>query len=165
MSSGGASLWISSSQLIFPPALKTFGIEPDKIIFINVTNEKEKLWAMEEALKCNGLSAVVGEIQEVSFNESRRLQLAVEQSRVTGFILRRNPKNLTTACVTRWRIKSLTSEQADGLPGVGFHRCNVELLKVRNGKPGSWELEWAAGRFRHVYKVASINEQQHRKAG
>ncbi len=36
MRRGGVSIWISSSQKIFPPALKSFGIEPDKIIFINV---------------------------------------------------------------------------------------------------------------------------------
>ncbi len=165
MHGSGAALWISSSQLIFPPALKTFGIEPDKIIFVNVAKEKERIWAMEEALKCNGLSAVVGDIQEVSFTESRRLQLAVEQSRVTGFILRRNPKNLATACVTRWKIMPLPTQSADGLPGLGFSRWNVELLKVRNGKPGIWELEWAAGGFRHVHKLTSINKEQHRKAG
>lgn len=164
MHRSGAALWVGSSQLIFPPALKTFGIEPDKIIFVNVANEKERLWAMEEALKCNGLSAVLGEIQEVSFTESRRLQLAVEQSRVTGFILRRNPKNLSTACVTRWKITPLPTQSADGLPGLGFPRWNVELLKVRNGKPGIWELEWAAGGFRHVSKMASIGKEQHKKA-
>lgn len=165
MSNGGASLWISSSQFIFPPALKAFGIEPDKIIFVNVANEKERLWAMEEALKCNGLSTVVAEMPEVSFKESRRLQLAVEQSRVTGFIIRRNPKNLATACVTRWRIKPLPSYLEDGLPGVGFPKWDVELLKVRNGKTGNWQLEWVDGRFRHVYKLASISKEQHRKAG
>lgn len=40
---------------------------------------------MEEALKCGGLAAVVGEVQDISFTASRRLQLAVEQSGVTGF--------------------------------------------------------------------------------
>lgn len=139
MRKGGVSLWISSSQNIFPPALKSFGIEPDKIIFINVPKEKEILWVMEEALKCEGLAAVIAETSEISFTASRRLQLAVEQSRVTGFIIRRNPKNLTTACVTRWQITPLPSVSEDGLPGVGFPRWNVELLKVRNGTPGMWQ--------------------------
>jgi protein ImuA len=63
---------------------------------------------VEEALRCNRLAAVVAEIGELSFTASRRLQLAVEQSRVTGFILRLKPRNLTsTACVTRWRVTSL----------------------------------------------------------
>src|SRR5688572_7712336 len=80
MQHGGASIWISSAQTIFPPSLKNFGIEPDKIIFINLLKEKDRLWAMEEALKCEGVAAVVGELPELSFTVSRRLQLAVEQS-------------------------------------------------------------------------------------
>ena len=161
---GGVSLWIGSSRRIFPPALKSFGIEPDKIIFIDVQKEKEILWVMEEALKCEGVAAVIAETAEISFTASRRFQLAVEQSRVTGFVIRRNPLNLATACVTRWRVSPLPSESEDGLPGVGFPRWNVELLKVRNGTPGAWQLEWA-GRFRQVSKATpSINDQQ-RKAG
>jgi len=162
----GACIWISSSVQIFPPALKFFGIAPDKIIFIDLKKEKEILWAMEEALKCDGISAVIGDIQQLSFTDSRRLQLAVEQSRVTGFILRCNSRGLnTTACVTRWKITSLPSEPADGLPGVGFPRWNVELLKVRNGRPGKWEIEFAAGRFRHISKITAIPQEQQKKTG
>lgn len=164
MLSGGVTLWISSSQTIFPPALRSFGIEPDRIIFICTKNEKEILWVIEEALKCEGLAAVIAETPEISFTASRRFQLAVEQSRVTGFIIRRNPKNLVTACVTRWKIAPLPAVSEDGLPGLGFPRWNVELLKVRSGTPGSWQLEWAA-RFRHVSKVALVIKEQKRKAG
>lgn len=165
MHRGGASIWVSSSRLIFPPALKSFDIAPDKIIFIDLQKEKEILWAMEEALKCDGLSAVIGEMQELSFTASRRLQLAVEQSRVTGFILRRNSRSWnTTACLTRWKITSLPSELPGDMSGVGFPRWNVELLKVRNGKPGSWQMEFSEGRFRHISKIPAIALQQKKKA-
>ena len=164
MQRGGVSLWIGPNKMIFPPALKTFGIAPEKIIFIHLQKEKEILWAMEEALKCDGLAAVIGETPELSFTASRRLQLAVEQSRVTGFVIRRNPRNLATACVTRWKISPLPSALEDGLPGVGFPRWNVELLKVRNGTPGTWQLEWK-GRFRHLSKLAAMVTERQRKAG
>jgi protein ImuA len=55
MRDGGATIWISSSVTIFPPALTSFGIAPDKIIFVDLKKEKEMLWAMEEALKCDGI--------------------------------------------------------------------------------------------------------------
>jgi protein ImuA len=166
MQSNGASVWISAARTIFPPALKSFGIAPDKIIFIDLKKEKQILWTMEEALKCDGLSAVICEIPELSFIASRRLQLAVEQSRVTGFILRRNPRSLnTTACVTRWKITPLPSELADGMPGVGFPCWNVELLKVRNGYPGKWKIEFSAGRFRHISKTTVIPFKQKQKTG
>src|SRR5882724_491469 len=67
MCNGGVCLWIGSSRTIFPPALRSFGIEPDKIIFIDLQNEKEILWAMEEALKCEGLAAVIGETRKIDF--------------------------------------------------------------------------------------------------
>ena len=164
MQRGGVSIWISSSRMIFPPALKAFGIKPDKIIFVYLQKEKEILWAMEEALKCEGLAAVIAETPELTFTASRRFQLAVEQSRVTGFIIRHNPKNIATACLTRWRITPLPSLAQDGLPGVGFPRWRVELLKVRNGTPGNWQLEWTR-RFRHVSKLAAITQEQQRKTG
>lgn len=151
MLNGGACLWISMSRSLFPPALKTFGVEPDRVIFVDLHREKDVLWAMEEALKCGGLAAVIGEVQELSFTQSRRLQLAVEQSRVTGFIIRSDlPKLSATACVARWKITHLPSELEAGMPGVGFPRWNVELLKVRNGNPGTWKIEWQAGGFMPV---------------
>jgi protein ImuA len=36
------------------------------------------------------------------------------------------------------------------MPGLGFARWNVELLKVRNGKPGSWQIEWGPTGFRTI---------------
>ena len=166
MRNNGVAIWVSACRTIFPPALKLLGIAPDKMIFIDLKKENQILWAMEEALKCNGLSAVIGEMQDLSFTASRRLQLAVEQSQVTGFVVRRNPRKLeANACVTRWKITSLPSEAADALPGVGFPRWKVELLKVRNGKPAIWEVEWAAGHFEHVAISKAIVVELQKKVG
>ncbi|MET0299419.1 MAG: hypothetical protein ABW036_06650, partial [Flavitalea sp.] len=164
MKNNGTTFWISSNRSLFPPALKQFGIDPERIIFIDLHKPKEVLWVMEEALKCQGLSAVVGELPELNFTNSRRLQLAVEQSRVTGFALRHpNTKINTTASLTRWKIEHLPSLNEDGLPGIGFPQWQVDLLKVRNGKPGSWQLSWSAGRFRNrqagVRKLEKIFKQ------
>jgi protein ImuA len=148
VSKGGFCLWISNRRSIFPPGLKRFGIEPDRVIFIDLKKEKDVLWAMELGLKCSTLSAVVGELQELSFTESQRLQLAVEQSKVTGLLHRHNPKQQhALACTTRWKIVSLGSNLPGGMPGVGFATWNVALLKVRNGRPGEWKMEWKDGRF------------------
>jgi protein ImuA len=166
MSNSGITLWISSSRTLFPPALKNFGIQPDRFIFIDLKNEKDVIWAMDEALKCGALTAVVGEVQEISFTASRRLQLAVEQSRVTGFILRcSNRKPNTTACVSRWKITPIPSEPIDDLPGVGFPQWKVELLRIRNGKPRSWNIKWMNGKFYPVQKSNAPAEVQHMKVG
>lgn len=168
MQKDGACLWLSSSRTIFPPSLKAYGIAPHSIIFIDLDREKDVLWATEEALKCTGLAAVISDIREISFITSRRLQLAVEQSKVTGFIIRNNPKTISTnACAARWQITPLPSKGDEGLPGIGFPRWKVELLKVRNGNPGTWKLDWWGGKFQSPAEkpVLVTMESSTKKAG
>ncbi|WP_143307219.1 ImuA family protein [Chitinophaga vietnamensis] len=165
MQDGRAVIWISTARKIFPPALKSFGIEPDRIIFIDTANDKESLWVMEEALKCEGLAAVVGEIKDVSFTHSRRLQLAVEKSRVTGFIHRHQPRTVnTTTCVSRWLVSPLASGPEELLPGVGFPRWNIVLQRIRGGKPGSWQVEWSDGKLQSIHhRMATVPQRPMRK--
>lgn len=147
MKNEGICLWISVGQKLFPSALKFFGVEPHRVIFIDVRRERDALWVMEQGLKCNALAAVVAEIRNVNFAESRRLQLAVETSKVTGFLHRQQPRTENTlACVSRWKIRPLAS-RTNGLPGVGFPCVEVELAKIRNGRPGIWQFEWKNGTF------------------
>lgn len=151
MQTNGFCLWVSTRRTAFPPALKLFGIEPERILFIDVAKEKEALWAFEEGLKCEALAVVVGEWSELSFAQSRRLQLAVEQSHVTGFIHRYSPQSENnTACVSRWKVTPLPSSIEAGMPGVGFPCWHVELSKVRNGRPGSWDIEWSENNFKQL---------------
>ncbi len=148
---GGLCLWIAVGRKVFPPALKAFGIEPHRIVFVDLKLKKDALWVVEQALKCREVAAVVAELRDVSFAESRRLQLAIESSRVTGFLHRRQPLfENTLACAARWRISPLPSRADTGLPGVGFPRVRVELEKIRSGRPGVWEFEWQNGKFRVV---------------
>jgi protein ImuA len=166
MEKSGTMLWISCRRTLFPPALKGFGIQPDRFIFIDLKNERDVMWAMEESLKCGAVAGVVGEIQDLGFTASRRLQLAVEQSQVTGFVLRGQSRKVnTTACVSRWLITPLPSESIDDMPGIGFPRWRVELLKIRNGKPGVWDIRWVNGKFQAVDNPRSVPEKQFRKTG
>jgi protein ImuA len=166
MNKGGVSVWLGSSQVIFPAALKFFNVEPDKIIFINTKKPKELLWLVEETLKCEGLAAVVGEVAEVTFTESRRLQLAVEQSRVTGFLIRKNSRNINAnACTARWKISSGPSIITDNIPGIGFPAWDIELLKIRNGKPGRWQMQWSYDKLHSIPDPIMLSSMERKKTG
>jgi protein ImuA len=161
---GGICVWVSFARRIYPPALKRFGLNPDRVIFVDVPLQRDVLWVMEEALKCPGVAAVVCETHDLSFMESRRLQLAVEQSHVTGFVLRKDvKKENTTACVSRWCVRPVRSQLRTGMPGVGLPRWQVDLTKIRNGSPGTWTLEWFQHQFRTVTPFAAP-EKLHRYA-
>ncbi len=168
MQKEGACIWISVVRKLFPPALKAFGVIPDRIIFVHVPRERDVLWVTEEALKCKGLAAVVAEVRELTFMQSMRLQLVVETSCVTGFILRNDIRRMNpTACIARWQIRPVPSQLEDGVPGVGFPRWQVELLRVRKGKPGRWTVEWQRNQFQLVTeKTMTVTlPEQIRKVG
>ncbi len=166
--SSGTIIWISAAKNIFPATLQLFNIEPSRIIFIHPSSSKESLWVIEEALKCNGLHAVIAEMNELSFVHSRRFQLAVESSNVTGFVMNmKTEKESTTACLSKWKIHSLPSETIGDMPGVGFPRWKVMLTKMRNGKTGQWEVEWRDGKMVHVQQenLDWLDETLHQQTG
>jgi protein ImuA len=153
-------VWIASETNLYPPALTMFNLKPHHVLCIYPNSVKERIWVMEEALKCKGLHAVIAELNGFDFTQSRRFQLAVEQSGVTGFILnsKQGPVG-TNACVSRWKISSLPSQQEVNFPGVGFPSWHVELEKMRNGKNGRWKICWMHSRF-ELIEVSSLLVQE-----
>lgn len=148
MQEQGVIAWIGPKNRLFAPALKHFGLLPHHIVFIETCYERNILWATEEALNCSAFAGVMVEAQELSFAQSRRLQLAAESNGTTCFVLRNNlNKTKNNNCTARWQITPLPSKLEAGLPGVGHPRWQVELLKVRNGNTGTWQLGWQHGKF------------------
>jgi protein ImuA len=152
----GFCVWIGTKRTLFPPALNNFGVLPHKVIFVDIKKEKDLLWAVEEAFKCSALAAVVGEIKELTLTESRRLQLALEKSKVTGLLHRINSRSTSAvASVCRWQINPLPTVTMDGLPGLGEPCWEVNILKVRNGEPRSWQVRW---KHDHLEPVSVVEE-------
>ena len=149
---GGEAIWITKKRRVFPPGLVAFGLAPHRLIFCEIRNEKHLLWATEEALRCTGIAAVIAETSDLAYTDSLRLQLAIDHSRVTGFLLRQKtgqPPPIASAA--RWRVSPARSRSPiPGLVRVGYPSWTVQLEKVRNGRPGSWQLEWRAGRLQPI---------------
>lgn len=165
MNNHGVAVWLASSQIYFPPALTLYGLYPEKIIFIQLSDQEQIVYAMEEALKCEGISAVVANVRELNFKQSRRLQLACEKSRVTGFVLCNKPRRInTTACVARWEVIPSVSINENNLPGVGFPSWHIQLQKVKNGKPGNWTYAWEGGALTHIPQKQNEYFIQQKKA-
>ena len=104
------------------------------------------------------IAAVAGECAMADLTATLRLQLAAEESGVPGLLLRpscRQPGS--SSCATRWQIKPATS-LPNGLPGLGSPRWQVELLKARGGRPGSWMMEWREKRL-HIVE-APVQEKR-----
>jgi protein ImuA len=143
----GRVLWCVTRPDLFAPALAQAGLPPDRVIYVEVGDEKTVLPCFEEALRHGGLGAVVAEVTRLPMTASRRLQLAAEGSGVIGLALRRWRRQTEavdfgqpTAAMTRWRISVLPSTPLP-VPGVGRARWLVELIRCRAGESADFELE------------------------
>lgn len=145
--SSGQVLWCVTRRDLFAPALAQAGLDPDRVIYAEVGDEKGVLACMEEGLRHGGLSAVVGEVARLPMVASRRLQLCAEESGTIALAIRRwrrmteaSDFGQPTASVTRWRITALPSEPLP-VPGVGRARWLVELIRARAGECADFILD------------------------
>ncbi len=151
----GYVLWCPSRQGLYGPGLAAFGLGAGQLILVHGRDDQQRLWAMEEGLKCPGLAMVVGEVGRLDLGQSRRLQLAAEASGVTALLLPRKPGQGdagndglgVSAALTRWRITALPSAPTKGYLGIGAPRSQVELLRCKGGRPGEWLLQWNGDGF------------------
>ncbi len=143
----GQVLWCVTRTDLFAPALFQAGLGPERVIFLEASDDQTVLACCEEALRHGGLGAVVGEVSRLSPTASRRLQLAAEQHATLGVIVRRWRRQADaadfgqpTAAYTRWRVTPLPSSP---LPtqGVGRARWLVELNRCKAGERLEIELE------------------------
>ena len=159
----GPVLWCLRRSDLYGPGLLAHGLDPARLVLVTASRDDEILWAVEEGLRAGpasglggpgglgGLAAVVGELGRLPMVAGRRLQLAAERSGVTALVLRRwrntdeaaAERDRPSAALTRWRIAALPSAEIAGEPGIGRPLWRVELLRVRGGAPGAWDVEVA----------------------
>lgn len=87
--------WIAPPHLPYAPALAAAGIDAAQMIIVRTQNEKDTLWAAEQALASNACGAVLAWLpgksrgaQATSFQSLRRLQLAAESGEALAFLFR-----------------------------------------------------------------------------
>ena len=135
---GGALVVFDRARQFYPPGAVRMGIEPDRLIVVQAASQADNLWALDQALRCAGVAAVLAWPEKLDPKTFRRLQLAAEQGGGLGLLVR--PEEVrqepSWADVRLW-VRPLPS----GGPGVG-RRLSVQLLRSRQGGDGSVEVEF-----------------------
>ncbi len=153
-SRAGPAVWVTRRDDLSGRGIAALGLDPARFLIVRADDDREALWAMEEALKCRSLAAVVGEAAELEPAAGRRLQLAAEArggeagaGGVTAFLLRRRfgpPRRAEppSTAHSRWCVAAAPSASAP-LPELpGRPRWQVELKRCRGAAPGSFIVEW-----------------------
>jgi hypothetical protein len=154
-SSAGGGLWavVDPARELYVPALSGWGVDPGKMLLLRPQSRAETCWAIEECLRCPGVSATWAWLEErIPARVHRRWQLAAEAGGGVGLLFR----PLAARREPVWaELRLLVT------PGVGTQedtsRLNIEVLYRRGGLGGiaqAWEIDHAAGLVRLVPDVA-----------
>lgn len=145
-------LWVRQRQganefgAVYGHGLAEMGLDPERVVFVEVRDIGNGLRAVLEAMRCKGLGAVLfeswGASRHFDLTATRRLALAGRESGVTGFLVRANAESVPSAATSRWRVRAAPSH-SPGLRLPGAPAFEVELLRYRFGPAGQrWLLEW-----------------------
>ena len=143
---------ILESGRVHPP-----GLPSQNLIHVEARDARDALWAMEEGLRCAGLSCVIGELwgdpAALNFTATRRLAVAAERNEVPCWLVRLGGTANLSGARMRWRIASgpsLANPLDARAPGLGA--WDAELFRARGSPPGRWNIahDRAAGAFHLV---------------
>ena len=80
--------WIAPPHRPYAPALAAAGIDLARIFIVRTRNDRETLWAAEQALRANACGAVLAWHAAAKYPELRRLQFAAEGSHALAVLFR-----------------------------------------------------------------------------
>jgi protein ImuA len=158
-----AVVWIGRRCWPYPPLLARLGAGGGSLlhhsVFIDARDHAERVWAIDIALRCPGVAAVVGDAAGLSMAESRRLQLAAASGGVLGLIVKPlRELGEISAAHTRWLVRSEPSPTSE--PG-----WLVELLRCKGVRPLSEDARRVAVRWGHETRdVHLVPDALHRPA-
>ena len=142
---GGALVVLDGRREFYPPAAARLGIELQNLIVVHATSEADSHWALDQVLRCPGVSAVLawpdefgGKLDGRTF---RRLQLAAEQGGGLGLLIR--PQ--ATRHEPSWADVRLLVEPLPPKPVRSpWRRLRIHLLRCRgaiNGRSVDVEID------------------------
>ena len=133
-------IWIAEDMALaesgapYGPGLDAFGLAPERLLTVSAARPRDLLWAMEEALRCRAVGAVIGEWRHgtIDMVALRRLSLAAAESSALALLLRTAPADDASPAATRWIVGAAPSD------------ClAAQLVRNRRGPAGSWILQWS----------------------
>ena len=106
-------------------------------LFLDPRAKSLRLWSIIEALRSSAISLVVADGSCFDMKASRRLQLAAQQQRAIGFIVRPSWElSLPSVAYTRWKVSPHHTNAEEP-------QWTVELVRSKGGAlPRQWTVCW-----------------------
>lgn len=146
---GGMVVVIDLARRFYPPAAVAAGLDLARTLLVHPDDAHNAHWAFDQALRCPGVAAVYGEVDELDDRTFRRWQLAAEAGGALGALVRpAMARRLPSWSECRFWVEPLgiapplmLSGQPPGFkaarpPDGRWRRWRVELLRGRGTQPG-----------------------------
>ncbi len=137
------------AERFYPPAAVAAGLDARQLIVVRPAGAVDYAWALDQAMRCPALSAVLAWPRKISPTAFRRLQLAAEGSGVLGLLVRPAAAQQTPSWAD---IRLLVHPLAQHDPSAG-RRLKLELVRCRGAAHHQsivLESEHATGTLRMV---------------
>lgn len=149
---------IAPPYIPFAPALAQHGVQLDRLLIIQAQKNEDRLWALEQVLRCTSFAAALAWPTLIKDKEIRRLQLAAESGRSIGFLYR-SPHAAREASPAATRLRLQAHESG----------LLVDILKCRGGRSGfsvavNCQLSSASALPYPAERVTGNNEEAVRSA-
>lgn len=151
---GGTLVLVDRAQSFYPPGAAACQLDLQNTIVVLPAGEQDECWALEQALRCPDVAAVVAWPQRLTSHTFRRLQLAAEHGGSLGLLVRpaaaRNESSWASV-----RMLVSPSPRAES-PRVGRQGWQVGIELLRCGglfgtKPIEVEIDDQTGEVRDAY--------------
>lgn len=116
---------ITPPYVPFAPALAQQGVRLSHLLVVNARTPEDVLWSFEQVLRCKSFGAAIAWPAQAKDREIRRLQLAAEAGRNTGFLYRPTlaAREASPAAV-RMKLRACGDE------------LSIDVLKCRGARAG-----------------------------
>ena len=129
---GGILVVVDARRDFFPPGAARLGVVLERTVVAQPSDAQAELWTLEQALRCEAVSATIGWIDRASDTVMRRLQLAAEIGGGIGLLVRPAESRPTKSWAdARLLVQPLSTDAA-----TADWRVRVEMLHCRGGFSG-----------------------------
>jgi protein ImuA len=138
-------VWIGRRCLPYPGALVGEGGRDRRLLerslWVSINGTQHGLWAIDQALRCPAVGAVIAEGAGFDMAATRRVQLAARTHGTLAMLVRPPAERAElSAAQTRWGVRWAPA------PRLLNPVWSVELLRCKGSRPdrtpGPWRLEW-----------------------
>ncbi|WDQ16923.1 ImuA family protein [Rhodopirellula sp. P2] len=96
----------------YAPAAVACGIPAERIVWCRVTNRRDAVWTLDQALRCGSVAAVWSMLPwNLNDRDARRLQLAAETGQTPGLLVRTASAGRQPSFASvRWHVRSVPAQ-------------------------------------------------------